>query len=98
MGLQHWISSCYRAWYVLSIKEESWGLAWCPVVETFCSQHRGYWTGDHLPCDGAKKKKKVDGEGGGRGLLAMPRARWDFRPRPHYRESTSNPSIGMVES
>lgn len=57
-------------------------------------------TGQGTTCHvmGPKKKKKVDGEGGGRGLLAMPRARWDFRPRPHYRESTPNPSIGMVES
>ena len=65
MDLQQYVSSCYRAWYVLSIKEESWGLPWCPVVEPFCSQQRGYWTGNNLACDGAKKKKKVMGGAGG---------------------------------
>ena len=51
----HYVSSCYRAWYVLSMKEEIWGLAWPSSWQDFVLQCGGCCTGNCMPLDAAKK-------------------------------------------
>ena len=36
IDLQHYVSSCYRAWFVLSIKKENWGLPWWSSDKNSC--------------------------------------------------------------
>ena len=61
MDLQQYVSSCHRAWYVLSIKEESWGLPWCPVLSLFAPNIGDTGQGTTWHVMEPKKKKGVMG-------------------------------------